>query len=122
MNIYQNKNLLLILFLLVFINVLCGEMYIIGIYTNTLMNLVYQISTVSLVCFLLVLILKSKTPNSDDTLKKEIFKITNGLLNKGLSTMKNRLGDDTIRQKKVKSSIKIIEDAVSKLTDLYEQK
>jgi len=119
MNIYQNKNLLLILFLLVFINLLCGEMYIIGIYSNTLMNLIYQISTVSLICFLFTLILKLKKPNSDDTLKKEIFKITNGYLNKGLTTIKNRLGDDLIRQKKVKSSIKIIEDAVSKLSDLY---
>jgi len=119
MNIYQNNNLLPILFLLVFINILCGEIHITGLYSNTFMNLVYQISAVSLVCFLFTLILKSKKPNSDDTLKKEIFKISNGHLNKGLTTIKNRLGDDLIRQKKVKSSIKIIEEAISKLSDLY---
>lgn len=121
MNIYQNKPLLLVLLLLVFTNIICGEVTILNLSPNILTSLFYQISSLSLIIFLLVLVLKSNKPLSDDTLKKEIFKITNGHINKGISTIKNRLGDDIIKQKKIKSSIKIIEEAISKLTDLYKK-
>ena len=118
---HQNKKPLLVIFLFSFLSIVCGSLIKLDLYNETFLNIIYYISSLSSIVILLRLIIKQKGSKivSDDSLKKEIIKITNGHLNKGLNTIKNRLGEDIIKQKKVKSSIKVIEEAVSKLTDLY---
>lgn len=118
---HQNKKPLLVIFLFSFLSIVCGSLIKLDLYNEIFLNIIYYISSLSSIVILLGLIIKQKGSKivSDDSLKKEIIKITNGHLNKGLNTIKNRLGEDIIKQKKVKSSIKVIEEAVSKLTDLY---
>lgn len=122
MNFYNNKNILICVLVLILISVIGQTFNIFGIINNLILIIVNYTLTIASLILLLFSIKLSDRPkinvSDSETLKKEIYIILNGYLKKGLTSIQNRLDTTTIKEKKIKSSIKIIEDGINKIDEI----
>ena len=122
MNFYNNKNILICVLVLILISVIGQTFNIFGIINNLILIIVSYTLTIASLILLFFSIKLSDRPkinvSDSETLKKEIYIILNGYLKKGLTSIQNRLDTTTIKEKKIKSSIKIIEDGINKIDEI----
>jgi len=120
MNLQNYKKYLLLLSLIAILNTTLKVIDFFNVYDFNLLGLY---SSILLSIIILVIYFKSRKGilkfNSSDYVKKEISIIVNGHINKGLNSVKNKLGPELIRQKKIKSSIKNIEEGIQKLRSIH---
>jgi len=122
MNFYNSKNILICVLVLILISVIGQTFNIFGIINNLILIIVSYTLTIASLILLFFSIKLSDRPkinvSDSETLKKEIYIILNGYLKKGLTSIQNRLDTTTIKEKKIKSSIKIIEDGINKIDEI----
>jgi len=122
MNFYNSKNILICVLVLILISVIGQTFNIFGIINNLILIIVSYTLTIASLILLFFSIKLSDRPkinvSDPETLKKEIYIILNGYLKKGLTSIQNRLDTTTIKEKKIKSSIKIIEDGINKIDEI----
>lgn len=125
MNVYDNKNILIPLFLILLISVILDTIVVFDLYNINLFTIISYITSLISLIFLIIIFKFSKKKvikfTSSELVKNELFLVINGHLKKGLNSIKNKLGEDIIKQKKIKSSIKNVEDGVHKLDELYDE-
>lgn len=122
MNFYNSKNILICVLVLILISSIGQTFNIFGIINNLNLIIVSYTLTIVAIVLLFFSIKLSDRPkinlSDSETLKKEIYIILNGYLKKGLTSIQNRLDETTIKEKKIKSSIKIIEDGINKIDEI----
>lgn len=122
MNFYNSKNILICVLVLILISVIGQTFNIFGIINNLILIIVSYTLTIVAIVLLFFSIKLSDRPkinlSDSETLKKEIYIILNGYLKKGLTSIQTRLDETTIKEKKIKSSIKIIEDGINKIDEI----